>query len=61
VTGILKGFDPLVNIVLDNTVEHLRDAENKLSDQTRDLGLVVARGTQVVQRLETKKKKKTPL
>jgi small nuclear ribonucleoprotein (snRNP)-like protein len=23
-TGILKGFDPLLNLVLDDTVEHLR-------------------------------------
>lgn len=24
VSGILKGYDPLVNLVLDNTTEHLR-------------------------------------
>jgi hypothetical protein len=24
VSGILKGFDPLVNLVLDNTIEYLR-------------------------------------
>nr|SVE76793.1 EOG090X0KYU [Daphnia longispina] len=48
--GILKGYDPLLNIVLDNTVEYLRDSEDsfKLSEDTRQLGLVVCRGTAVV-------------
>merc|ERR1711911_27761 len=48
--GILKGYDPLLNIVLDNTVEFLRDPEDpfKLSEDTRQLGLVVCRGTAVV-------------
>lgn len=73
--GILKGYDPLLNIVLDNTVEYLRgilrcvflqlymsitlqshhkiyflDPEDsfKLSEDTRQLGLVVCRGTAVV-------------
>lgn len=48
--GILKGFDPLLNLVLDDTTEYLRDSEDqyKLSDETRPLGLVVCRGTSVV-------------
>jgi U6 snRNA-associated Sm-like protein LSm7 len=47
--GILKGYDPLLNLVLDNTVEYLRDPEDyKLADETRSLGLVVCRGTSVV-------------
>eukprot|EP00729_Bicosta_minor_P004030 gene4030-8940_t len=50
VSGTLKGFDPLVNLVLDNTTEYLRDPEDpfRLSDETRTLGLSVCRGTQVV-------------
>lgn len=28
-SGILKGFDPLLNLVLDNTTEYLRDQGNK--------------------------------
>eukprot|EP00128_Syssomonas_multiformis_P008564 Colp12_sorted_trinity150504_noHs@3644 len=50
VEGILKGYDPLVNLVIDDTVEYLRDPDDpfKLSDDKRELGLVVARGTQVV-------------
>lgn len=47
VTGILKGYDPLQNIVLDNTIEYLRDPDDpcKLTDETRSLGLVVCRYT----------------
>jgi U6 snRNA-associated Sm-like protein LSm7 len=50
VTGILKGWDPLVNLVLDQAVESLRDPEDvyKPSGQTRNLGLVVCRGTAVM-------------
>ncbi|KAK6628408.1 Sm-like protein lsm7 [Polyplax serrata] len=48
--GILKGFDPLLNLVLDNTTEFLRDPDDpyKLTVDTRMLGLVVCRGTSVV-------------
>ncbi|EDO41002.1 predicted protein [Nematostella vectensis] len=49
-SGVLKGFDALLNLVLDNTIEYLRDPDDplKLSDETRQLGLVVCRGTAVV-------------
>ena len=49
VTGILKGHDPVPNIVLDECVEYLRDPKDpsKLTDKTRKLGLVVARGTSI--------------
>ncbi|KAG5674602.1 hypothetical protein PVAND_004556 [Polypedilum vanderplanki] len=49
-SGILKGFDPLLNLVLDNTTEYLRDPDEpyKFSEDTRNLGLVVCRGTSVV-------------
>ncbi|XP_064485138.1 U6 snRNA-associated Sm-like protein LSm7 [Ornithodoros turicata] len=49
-TGILKGYDPLLNLVIDNTTEFLRDPDDpyKLTDDTRELGLVVCRGTAVV-------------
>uniref|UniRef100_A0A182QZG3 U6 snRNA-associated Sm-like protein LSm7 n=1 Tax=Anopheles farauti TaxID=69004 RepID=A0A182QZG3_9DIPT len=47
--GVLKGYDPLLNLVLDNTIEFLRDPDDyKLADDTRHLGLVVCRGTSVV-------------
>lgn len=47
--GVLKGYDPLLNLVLDNTTEYLRDPEeHKLAEDTRNLGLVVCRGTSVV-------------
>jgi U6 snRNA-associated Sm-like protein LSm7 len=42
VEGILKGFDQLVNLVLDEAVEHF---DNKM---TRKLGTTVCRGTTVM-------------
>lgn len=49
VTGVLKGHDPVPNVVLDDCVEYLRDPKdsNKLTGETRRLGLVVARGTSI--------------
>ncbi|KAL7642957.1 UNVERIFIED_CONTAM: hypothetical protein RMT77_006246 [Armadillidium vulgare] len=49
-SGILKGFDQLLNLVLDNTIEYLRDPDDpyKLTDDTKERGLVVCRGTAVV-------------
>jgi U6 snRNA-associated Sm-like protein LSm7 len=49
VVGVLKGCDQLINLVLDDAVEFLRDPADPLrvTDQTRNLGLVVCRGTQV--------------
>ncbi|ROV94893.1 hypothetical protein VSDG_07075 [Cytospora chrysosperma] len=46
VTGVLKGYDPLMNLVLDEVKETMRDDEGK--ETTRDLGLTVARGTMIV-------------
>ena len=48
--GILKGYDQLVNIVLDETEEYLRDPVDpyKITDKTRRLGLTVVRGTSVL-------------
>ncbi|EMC92409.1 hypothetical protein BAUCODRAFT_287708 [Baudoinia panamericana UAMH 10762] len=46
VTGLLKGYDQLMNLVLDNVKEITRDDEGNLS--TRSLGLLVARGTLLV-------------
>mmetsp|Transcript_47283 Transcript_47283/g.107186 ORF Transcript_47283/g.107186 Transcript_47283/m.107186 type:complete len:102 (+) Transcript_47283:60-365(+) len=49
VVGVLKGYDQLVNLVLDECVEYLRDVDDayRLTDETRTLGMVVCRGTQV--------------
>ncbi|XP_016928921.1 U6 snRNA-associated Sm-like protein LSm7 [Drosophila suzukii] len=49
-SGILKGYDALLNLVLDNTVEYLRDSDEpyKLTETNRSLGLVVCRGTALV-------------
>jgi len=46
VTGTLKGYDALMNLVLDEVQEVLRDEEG--NEATRSLGLVVARGTLLV-------------
>jgi U6 snRNA-associated Sm-like protein LSm7 len=50
VVGILKGADALLNLVLDETKEFLKDPDDpyKLLDETRDLGLTVCRGTSVM-------------
>ncbi|KAG7398387.1 Sm-like protein lsm7 [Phytophthora boehmeriae] len=50
VTGTLKGYDQLVNLVLDDCVEFLRDPndEYRITDDTRKVGLVVCRGTSVM-------------
>lgn len=39
-TGVLKGYDQLLNLVLDGAIEHLRDAEDPtvIGDETRNLG-----------------------
>merc|ERR1712205_48069 len=49
VEGKLKGFDTLVNLVLDECVEYMRDVDDpyKLTDEQRQLGLIVCRGTAV--------------
>eukprot|EP00879_Flechtneria_rotunda_P003432 GHRR01003661.1.p1 GENE.GHRR01003661.1~~GHRR01003661.1.p1 ORF type:complete len:100 (+),score=19.22 GHRR01003661.1:157-456(+) len=49
VTGVLKGYDQLLNLVLDEAVEYLRDPADpmRITDGTRTLGVVVCRGTAV--------------
>ncbi|KAK2747746.1 Sm-like protein lsm7 [Myotisia sp. PD_48] len=46
VTGVLKGYDQLMNLVLDDVKERMRDENDKMT--TRNLGLIVARGTLLV-------------
>ncbi|CAK44131.1 hypothetical protein CBS63078_10013 [Aspergillus niger] len=46
VIGTLKGYDQLMNLVLDDVKESMRDDEG--NENTRSLGLVVARGTIIV-------------
>ncbi|KAE9979878.1 hypothetical protein EG328_000636 [Venturia inaequalis] len=46
VVGMLKGFDQLMNLVLDDVQEVMRDDEG--NEAHRPLGLVVARGTLLV-------------
>ncbi|EER26791.1 Sm-like protein lsm7 [Coccidioides posadasii str. Silveira] len=46
VTGTLKGYDQLMNLVLDEVKETMRDDEG--NETTRSLGLIVARGTLLV-------------
>mmetsp|Transcript_13746 Transcript_13746/g.22336 ORF Transcript_13746/g.22336 Transcript_13746/m.22336 type:complete len:102 (+) Transcript_13746:121-426(+) len=50
VVGTLKGYDQLVNIVLEDTVEFMRDPEDPslTTNEMRALGLVVCRGTSVM-------------
>lgn len=39
----------MLNLVLDNTTEFLRDPDDslKITEETRNLGLIVARGTAI--------------
>lgn len=46
VTGALKGYDALMNLVLDEVEEAVADEEG--NETTRTLGLVVVRGTLLV-------------
>ncbi|KAJ9630144.1 uncharacterized protein PV06_04987 [Exophiala oligosperma] len=46
VVGTLKGYDQLMNLVLDDVKETMRDDEG--NETTRSLGLIVARGTLLV-------------
>lgn len=50
VTGVLKGFDKLLNLVLDETKEFDKDPDDpyKLLDTTRTLGVTVCRGSTVM-------------
>eukprot|EP00127_Corallochytrium_limacisporum_P000814 Clim_evm100s25 gene=Clim_evmTU100s25 len=50
VDGLLKGYDTLMNLVIDDCVEYLRDPEDPytLTGETRKLGLTVCRGPTVV-------------
>lgn len=47
--GTLRGYDELVNLVLDDCDEFMRDSEDpyRVTEKSRKLGLVVVRGTQV--------------
>lgn len=48
-TGKLKGYDHMLNLVLDDTVEYLRDTDDsyRVTENTRTLGLLVCRGPAV--------------
>jgi len=50
VTGVLLGFDQLLNLVLDQTKENIRDPFDpyKTTNVTRSLGLIVCRGPAVI-------------
>lgn len=48
VTGLLKGYDELMNLVLDEAVEYPRDPDDETiiyKDQGKKIGFVVIRGT----------------
>ena len=50
VEGVLKGFDDLVNVVLDDAVEILKEASDSYTPtgKVRKLGLMVCRGPAVM-------------
>ncbi|CBK20435.2 uncharacterized protein [Blastocystis hominis] len=50
IVGILKGFDSLMNIVLDEAVEYMRELDDpyELNGEQRTLGMVICRGTTIM-------------
>mmetsp|Transcript_22392 Transcript_22392/g.74280 ORF Transcript_22392/g.74280 Transcript_22392/m.74280 type:complete len:105 (+) Transcript_22392:49-363(+) len=50
VVGVLKGYDALLNLVLDEAHEYLKDPTDayRLLDETRPMGLMVCRGTSIM-------------
>lgn len=50
-SGILRGFDAIFNLVLENATEYLKEFEwecDKMRENTRELGIVVCQGTRVI-------------
>ncbi|VDN57733.1 unnamed protein product [Dracunculus medinensis] len=41
ISGILRGFDPFMNIVVEGAVEHTKDSGD------REIGMVVVRGNSI--------------
>ncbi|VDP38526.1 unnamed protein product [Soboliphyme baturini] len=41
VSGVLRGFDPFMNLVMDDAVEHLKSGEQLM------IGMVVVRGNSI--------------
>ncbi|CEH12928.1 related to snrnp protein [Ceraceosorus bombacis] len=49
VIGVLKGYDQLLNLVMDEVEEYIIDPESgEATEQTRALGLAVLRGTALI-------------
>ena len=50
VAGVLKGYDTVLNLVLDGTVDYLRNPKdlNSLSGETRELGICVCKGATIL-------------
>jgi len=42
ISGILRGFDPFMNIVMDETIEDCKDGAKK------NIGMVVIRGNSII-------------
>ncbi len=43
VTGTLRGYDPFMNLVIDEAIEHVRG-----TNQQNPIGMVVIRGNSVI-------------
>lgn len=42
VAGILRGFDPFMNVVIDDTIEYTKDGKQN------NIGMVVIRGNSII-------------
>jgi U6 snRNA-associated Sm-like protein LSm7 len=47
ITGLLKGFDQVSNLVLVDVVESIKDKESQKEIRKRELGLIIVRGPNV--------------
>jgi U6 snRNA-associated Sm-like protein LSm7 len=48
ITGILKGFDQVSNLVLDDVIESIKDYKDHTKEiSKRELGLIIVRGPNV--------------
>lgn len=48
VSGVLRGFDAFMNIVLDDALEHITSLPSAEDSNKKALGLIVIRGNSII-------------
>jgi len=48
--GILKSYDQIPNLILDDCIEHIRSQDDPyiITDKSREIGVFMVRGTSIV-------------